>query len=87
MSDLVERLRRFAAACRGSQWQSRDKTIRLMDEAADALAQLRAERDRLREALRNYGKHKRGCSVFPRNTRLHPQCSCGLTAALGGEHE
>ena len=37
---LVARLRMFAIGCRGSMWQSRDETIRLCDEAADAIEAL-----------------------------------------------
>ena len=40
-NDIVERLRAFAAGCRGSMWQSRNTTIELMDEAADEITQLR----------------------------------------------
>lgn len=36
-AELVERLRAFAAGCRGSMWQSRDETIRLCDEAASLI--------------------------------------------------
>ena len=57
MDDLVERLRAFAAGCRGSMWQSRDETIALCDEAADEITALRArlaevekERDELEGA-------------------------------------
>jgi hypothetical protein len=38
VTQLITQLRAFAQGCRGSMWQSRDKTIRLMDEAAAALA-------------------------------------------------
>ena len=40
--DLVDRLRAFAADCRGSKWQSREKTILLCDSAADEIAALQA---------------------------------------------
>ena len=36
----------------------------------------------MKEALEQYGKHKRGCSIFPRGKRTLPQCSCGLSQAL-----
>ncbi|WHZ33442.1 hypothetical protein [Sagittula sp. MA-2] len=40
---LTDQLRNFAQGCRGSMWQSRDETIRLMDEAAARIAALEAE--------------------------------------------
>ena len=42
MATLSERLRNFAQGCRGGMWQSRDETIALMDEAADALDAMEA---------------------------------------------
>lgn len=36
-NDLIGSLRQFAQGCRGSMWQSRDDTIRLMDAAADKI--------------------------------------------------
>ena len=41
---------------------------------------LRAERDRMRAALREYGKHLIGCTHAP----MYPECICGLDAALAG---
>lgn len=55
---LVAELRSFANGCRGSIWQSRDKTIQLCDQAADALEAQTAraekaegERDAAQKAL------------------------------------
>lgn len=48
MQDLIRQLRAFAQGCRGSMWQSRDETIRLMDEAAEALTTAQAEIEALR---------------------------------------
>ena len=58
MSDLVKRLRAFAAGCRGSMWQSRDETIALCDQSADEITALRArleamEKDQL-EMVKRY---------------------------------
>ncbi len=47
MGDVAKECRNFAQGCRGSMWQSRDETIRLMDEAADRIEALEAERDGL----------------------------------------
>ena|ERR1044072_2731739 len=41
-------------------------------------ADLRAENERLREALRNFGVHAETCPSH----RLFPECDCGLDAAL-----
>ena len=54
MQDLIRQLRAFAQGCRGSMWQSRDETIRLMDEAAEALTTAQAEIEALRQALVNH---------------------------------
>jgi hypothetical protein len=49
MSDLVERLRLLQS---GVQWACGARTAATLEEAADEIERLRAERDRLREALR-----------------------------------
>lgn len=55
MQDLIRQLRAFAQGCRGSMWQSRDETIRLMDEAAEALTtaqtEIEAQEQRIADAL------------------------------------
>jgi len=43
------------------------------------VAKLEAERDRLREALREYGQHKKGC---PYSIGGEWKCLCGFRAAL-----
>lgn len=48
---LVERLRAFAAGCRGSMWQSRDETIRLCDDAASLIQSQAAREQALMDAL------------------------------------
>lgn len=50
IKELVKRLRTFAQDCRDSMWQSRSETIRLMDEAANALEALQAECAQWQEA-------------------------------------
>lgn len=51
LDDLKARLLAFAQGCRGSMWQSRDETIRLMEEAATAITDLEALVGELEEAL------------------------------------
>lgn len=46
--DLKMQLRAFANGCRGSMWQSRNDTIRLCDEAADAIEAQAAEIEELK---------------------------------------
>ena len=55
MSDLVKRLTNFANDCRGSMWQSRDETIRLMDAAADRIKELEAKLAKAVEDLERIG--------------------------------
>lgn len=96
-SELVERLRakRQAVPPFGSASMSSDGkfTCTISDDgkrlvnpdgpaAADLIDSLQRENAVLREALGKHGKHKRGCSVFPRRTRHLAQCSCGLSVAL-----
>ena len=57
MDDLVKRLRLFAQGCRGSKWQSRDKTVYLCDEAADTIEALTA-RAKATEALAEEARNK-----------------------------
>ena len=61
MQDLIRQLRAFAQGCRGSMWQSRDETIRLMDEAAEALTTAQAEIERLTKALEATRDHCPQC--------------------------
>lgn len=42
IAGVVVELKAFAAGCRGSMWQSRDETIRLMDKAATLIERLAA---------------------------------------------
>lgn len=53
MSDLVERLRHRAFATRAMNRSHKEYHAKLDDEAADRIEALEAERDRLREALRD----------------------------------
>ena len=72
--DIMELLRNFAQDCRNSIWQSRDKTIRLMDDGANVINRLRAENtnlkaevDELREAASNAAMYlKSGFIECPR---------------------
>lgn len=43
MDDLVKRLRVFVQGLCSSMWQSRDQSIKLMDEAADRIEKLEAD--------------------------------------------
>lgn len=74
-SELVERARFLAAG----QDDPHSETI---GELCDLIDSLQRENAVLRGALRKHGKHRRGCSVFPRRTRHLAQCSCGLSMAL-----
>lgn len=56
MDDLVKRLRAFANGCRGSIWQSRNETIRLCDDAADAIEALQARVKELDTTISNLRK-------------------------------
>ena len=50
-------------------------------KAADAIRDLRAERDALQKALTEYGRHWSGCGFSGQ------PCDCGLDAALAAEKE
>ena len=54
--DLVKRLRAFAQGCRGSMWQSRDKTIELMDTAADRIEGLEVKLAKVVDAFEKLGR-------------------------------
>lgn len=57
MDDLVKRLRVFVQGLCSSMWQSRDQSIKLMDEAAariEALDARVAAADKLAEAVDNH---------------------------------
>lgn len=56
LDDLKARLLAFAQGCRSSMWQSRDETIRLMEEAAEAITDLEALVGELGEALRPFAR-------------------------------
>ena len=68
VAELVEQLRAFSNGCRGSMWQSRDETIRLMDEAANTLTRLIAERD---------GAYERAAQVVEQHFAKAPWNSMG----------
>lgn len=78
-TDIVERLRSFAQGCRGSMWQSRDETIRLMDSGADEI-------ERLRRALRRLASPE-AFVVSRRCTEEETARMKYAQAILDGEHE
>jgi hypothetical protein len=46
------------------------------------IARLRAENERLRAALEQYGRHEEGCEPEPWHGKGPALCSCGLAEAL-----
>lgn len=49
-----------------------------------AIAELEAERDALRETLRQRGRHASTCRAVEYEPTVESQCDCGLAAALAG---
>lgn len=82
----VMRMAATAAEEHGCDVTAAPSTTRALADALDELASLRAERNRLRRALLDYGQHMPSCRIGSR-ADYHPQatfgapCSCGFDEA------
>ena len=78
MSDKPEALR--VADLLQDDWGVEDAVTELRRQHSE-IEQLKAERDALLEALREYAHHKAGCSVGYMGD-YNGDCDCGLIAAI-----
>jgi hypothetical protein len=81
MEDLEKRVQQFRTfELPGQPPFAHMGTSYLINDLWRELTRLRAEVERLREALEKYGEHKAGCLS---NHGLHPkECDCGFQLTL-----
>lgn len=66
----------------GDTFRERNDAMAVAKRYEDEASRLRAENERLREALKRYGTHEFDCDEQQCVTPM--PCTCGLSAALAG---